>query len=98
MEYMRSSDNPNVDACILQAPTSDRVTAGMLMSPEFYSRTLNFSENLIAQGNDDQVMPKDLIPDIFTSPISAYRWHSLISKGYAFTYQHFGSTNSGQRR
>jgi len=26
-------------------------------------------------------MPKALIPPIFSSPITAYRWHSLIAKG-----------------
>lgn len=82
MEYMKrlGTDVPSVDACVLQAPTSDRMTAGMLMSPEFYSRTLDASTKLITQGNADTIMPKHLIPDIFTSPISAYRWHSLIAK------------------
>ncbi|KAJ4984845.1 UPF0613 protein PB24D3.06c 1 [Stagonosporopsis vannaccii] len=81
MEYIRVAKKPEVDAYILQAPTSDRATAGMLMSPECYSRTLDFSKNLIAQGDKEQIMPKHLLPDIFTSPISAYRWHSLIAQG-----------------
>lgn len=91
MEYMRELEKtaPNVDACILQAPTSDRATASMLMSSEFYSHTLEFSTGLIKQGDKDRIMPKDMIPEIFTTPISAYRWHSLIAKGYACVEKSF---------
>ncbi|KAJ8114259.1 hypothetical protein OPT61_g3812 [Boeremia exigua] len=83
MKYMKALETgaPEITACILQAPTSDRVTAGMLMPPDFYRRTLDHSKDLIAQGNKDSIMPKDMVPEIFTSPISAYRWHSLIAKG-----------------
>lgn len=83
MSYMSAlrRDAPNIHACILQAPTSDRATANMIMSPEFFRRTLEHCKELIACGNPDSIMPKDLIPDVFTSPISAYRWHSLIAEG-----------------
>ncbi|KAH6642142.1 hypothetical protein C7974DRAFT_350419 [Boeremia exigua] len=83
MKYIKALEKgaPKVDAYILQAPTSDRETAKMLMPPDFYRRTLEFSKDLIGIGNADGIMPRDLIPDVFTSPISAYRWHSLIAKG-----------------
>jgi hypothetical protein len=82
MKYMSATKDsiPEVDGYILQAPTSDRETAGMLMSPDFYKTTLKFAKDQIAQGNKDGIMPKDLIPDVFHSPITAYRWHSLIAK------------------
>ncbi|KAJ4320088.1 hypothetical protein N0V94_003558 [Neodidymelliopsis sp. IMI 364377] len=83
MKYMRATKDsiPGVDGYILQAPTSDRETAGMLMSPDFYKTTLEFAKDQIARGNKDGIMPKDLIPDVFHSPITTYRWHSLIAKG-----------------
>jgi hypothetical protein len=36
---------------------------------------------MIVRGNEHEIMPQALIPPIFTSPITAYRWHSLIAKG-----------------
>jgi pimeloyl-ACP methyl ester carboxylesterase len=76
-----NDDNPVVSAYILQAPTSDRETAGLLMPPDFYATTLKHAEDMIARGERDEIMPRALIPPIFSSPITAYRWHSLITKG-----------------
>ncbi len=83
MKYMETLEivYSDIAACILQAPSSDRVTAGMLMTLDLYRRTLQYSGDLIAQGKKDSIMPQELIPDIFTSPITAHRWHSLIAKG-----------------
>ncbi|UPX14928.1 uncharacterized protein EKO05_0005399 [Ascochyta rabiei] len=65
----------------MQAPTSDRETASLLMTPDFYKLTLKFAEDEIARGSKDRIMPKDLVPSIFDSPVSVHRWHSLIAKG-----------------
>jgi hypothetical protein len=51
------------------------------MPKDFLVTTLKHAEGLIARGEQDEIMPKALVPPIFTSPITAYRWHSLISKG-----------------
>lgn len=51
------------------------------MPKDFLATTLKHAEDLIARGEQDEIMPKALIPPIFTSPITAYRWHSLISNG-----------------
>ncbi|KAJ6278950.1 hypothetical protein J3E71DRAFT_346037 [Bipolaris maydis] len=72
---------PPVDGYIMQAPTSDRETASLLMSPEFLHTSLQHAEDLIVKGKKMQIMPSDLIPPIFSSPINAYRWHSLVSVG-----------------
>jgi hypothetical protein len=87
MEYMKvfphSSTATAVDAYILQAPTSDRETAGMMMHPDFYKLTLEYANNEVARGNGGTIMPRDLLPAIaiFDSPMTAYRWRSLIAKG-----------------
>jgi hypothetical protein len=51
------------------------------MPPDFLAQTLKHASDMIARGEQDEIVPKSLIPPIFTSPITAYRWHSLISVG-----------------
>jgi hypothetical protein len=51
------------------------------MPSDFFAQTLKHAEDMIARGEKDEVMPKALIPPIFSSPVTAYRWHSLIAKG-----------------
>ncbi|KAI4674742.1 uncharacterized protein J4E84_010483 [Alternaria hordeiaustralica] len=70
---------PPVDGYIMQAPTSDRETAGLLMPQDLLSASLKHAEALIAKGEKKTIMPSSFIPPIITSPVTAYRWHSLIS-------------------
>jgi hypothetical protein len=49
------------------------------MPPDFLAQTLAHAESMMAKGDKDEAMPKSLIPPIFSSPITAYRWHSLIA-------------------
>ncbi|KAH7067254.1 hypothetical protein BKA63DRAFT_114716 [Paraphoma chrysanthemicola] len=72
---------PNVTAYILQAPTSDRETASLLMPPDFLAESLAHAEDIIAMGKKDEIMLKSHIPPVFHSPITAYRWNSLLAKG-----------------
>lgn len=51
------------------------------MPPDFFAQTLKHAEDMITRGEKDEIVPKALIPPIFTSPVTAYRWHSLIAKG-----------------
>jgi hypothetical protein len=84
LEYtdVRIYSSPPVDAYILSAPISDRETAAILMPSEFLEQTIQHAKSMIADGKQEETMPKALIPPIFTSPVTAYRWHSLIAKGY----------------
>jgi len=72
---------PPVDGYIMQAPTSDRETAGLLMPQDLLSASLEHAEALIANREEKTIMPSSFIPPIITSPITAYRWHSLVSVG-----------------
>ena len=65
----------------MQAPTSDRETASLLMPTDLLRTSLRHAEELIAKGKETDIMPADLIPPILASPITAYRWHSLVSVG-----------------
>jgi hypothetical protein len=51
------------------------------MPPAYLAQTLEHASDMISRGEQDEIMPKSLIPPIFTSPVTAYRWHSLISEG-----------------
>jgi len=73
--------HPLVDGYIMQAPTSDRETAGLLMPQDLISASIKYAEALIARGEERTIMPSSFIPPIITSPVTAYRWHSLVSIG-----------------
>jgi hypothetical protein len=51
------------------------------MSPDLLSASLKHAEDLIAKGEENTIMPHSFIPPIITSPVTAYRWHSLVSVG-----------------
>jgi alpha-beta hydrolase superfamily lysophospholipase len=51
------------------------------MSPEDLERTNQHAQKMIADGKKNDAMPTSLVPFIFTSPITAYRWNSLAAKG-----------------
>ncbi|OAG07604.1 DUF1749-domain-containing protein [Paraphaeosphaeria sporulosa] len=70
-----------VDGYILLSPVSDRQTAGLLMSPEELGKSNQHAQEMIAEGKENDAMPSALLPFIFTSPITAYRWNSLAAKG-----------------
>lgn len=72
---------PPVDGYIMQAPTSDRETAGLLMPQDLLSASLEYAGDLIAKGKEKTIMPASFIPSIITSPVTAYRWYSLASVG-----------------
>jgi hypothetical protein len=51
------------------------------MSLEFIAKSLAHAEGMIASGKESDCMPRALVPEIFTSPLSAYRWHSILAVG-----------------
>jgi hypothetical protein len=51
------------------------------MTPDLITQSLSHATNLLQKGEPKTIMPPSLLPAIFTTPISAYRWHSLLSPG-----------------
>jgi len=80
MRFME--DYPAVYAYILQAPTSDRLTASSIMGPENYKRSLDYITEQITQGNLWGTVPKELVPSFIKEPVAMHRWYSLIAPGY----------------
>ncbi|KAL2157179.1 hypothetical protein VTH06DRAFT_6400 [Thermothelomyces fergusii] len=95
LEYANSNkDNtPPVKGYILVSPVSDRESAFLFMTPEELERSVQFATDMIEAGKEDDPMPKKLLPSIFSTPVTAYRWHSLAAKGGDDDY--FSSDLSG---
>ncbi|KAF6790025.1 hypothetical protein CSOJ01_14645 [Colletotrichum sojae] len=78
--YSQTKEKP-VDGYVLLSPVSDRHAAGLLMSSVEYEASVKHAQGMISEGKENEAMPTSLIPFIFTSPITAYRWNSLGAKG-----------------
>lgn len=81
MEYSNYEKHgaPLVNGFILQAPISDR--EGLKRDFPNFDELLATSEKLIAEGKDKEYIPASMVPADFSVPITAYRMHSLLSKG-----------------
>lgn len=83
MEYANyeKHNNTPVDGFILQGPVSDREGIAPLMDSAKLNDGLAFAARLIDEGKGETVMPRDMLPEMFSTPITAYRWHSLAAVG-----------------
>lgn len=73
---------PPVDGYILQSPVSDREAACLFLSGEDLDRSIRVAEDMVEEGRAGDAMPRQLLPPIFETPVTAYRWRSLAAKGY----------------
>lgn len=85
MEYATKSqhERPPVDGIILQAPVSDRESLKPLMEKDGrdFHGSLAYATVMLEEGRGDDYMPKSQLPVGYNNPITAYRWHSLVSVG-----------------
>ncbi|KAL2129040.1 hypothetical protein VTI74DRAFT_8314 [Chaetomium olivicolor] len=72
---------PPVDGYVLVSPVSDREAAFLFMAPEDLEKSIKVAKAMIERGQKNDAMPKHFLPPFFTSPLTAYRWHSLAAKG-----------------
>ncbi|TDZ49932.1 UPF0613 protein [Colletotrichum trifolii] len=80
MEYTKHEEDP-IDGFILQGTVSDRESIVDFVSPDELKKGLDLAEKMISEGKGDEVLPTDHVPPVFSSPMTAYRWHSLAAKG-----------------
>ncbi|KAL0930804.1 esterase lipase [Colletotrichum truncatum] len=80
MEYTKHKEDP-VDGFILQGPASDRESIVDFVDSEELKKSLELAEKMISGGKGSEVMPRDYVPSVFSTPLTAYRWHSLAAKG-----------------
>lgn len=80
-----SSDDEGVDGFVLQGPVSDREAVGLGIDGEemrLFRDGVSTAEELVKVGKGDVVMDRDKLPGEWkASPITAYRWYSLVAVG-----------------
>jgi hypothetical protein len=85
MEYVTKSqhERPPVDGIILQGPVSDREGLKPLMEEDGrdFQESLTCATRMLEEGHGEDYMPKSQLPVGYNNPITAYRWHSLVSVG-----------------
>jgi hypothetical protein len=79
--YVKHENLP-VDGFVLLGPVSDREGLALMMEPKDMNAALAYAKRLIGQGKKDAIMPQEMMPSVYNTPISAYRWHSMASYGY----------------
>jgi hypothetical protein len=82
MEYVSGNHQvPPVDGYVLTCPVSDREFGEFALGAGTLAASVAHAKEMIDGGKKDEIMPSGVIPPIFSSPVSAYRWHSLAAKG-----------------
>lgn len=80
-DYVKHS-NPPVDGFIMQGPVSDRESMDVIFPS--YQDSLALANEWIAQGRAHDCLPNDKVPQDLSAPITAYRFNSLVAKGYVW--------------
>ena len=81
--YAKYGNEP-VDGFILQAPVSDRECMDVFFPNA--EPSVAMAAKWIAEGKGGDCLPRSMVPAVLAAPISAYRLHSLIAKGYVYTW------------
>lgn len=83
VEYTNYAKHKNeaVDGFILQGPVSDREAVSLVTRPEEVEASLATARGMIQAGKEDDIMPREQVAHIFRSPMTAYRWNSLLCPG-----------------
>lgn len=79
-DYAKHGAEP-VDGFILQGPVSDREAFGPLISKEELEAGVAKAAELVGSGRGDAIMPRDKLSEMFDTPITAYRYYSLLAPG-----------------
>ena len=56
-----------------------------MLPPDTLAASIAEAEELIKQGKADAIMPREKVAPDFKTPMTAYRWHSLVAAGYVFS-------------
>ena len=65
----------------MQGPVSDREAFSKMLPPDTLAASIAEAEELIKQGKADVIMPREKVASDFKTPMTAYRWHSLVAVG-----------------
>ncbi|CCD24939.1 uncharacterized protein NDAI_0E01230 [Naumovozyma dairenensis CBS 421] len=70
-----------VDAGILQGSCSDRESFDPSVDPKILKELNQFALNMVKQGKGDELLGSQFSKHIIDTPITAYRWCSLFTRG-----------------
>ncbi|CAK7227336.1 hypothetical protein SBRCBS47491_006534 [Sporothrix bragantina] len=76
---MKAGESPEVNGFILQGPVSDRECLVPYFKAGEHDMTVAATEKMIKEGKENEIVPREFMPEMIKAPHSAYRWHSLIS-------------------
>lgn len=82
MEYLtKLAKTPELElnGAILQAPVSDAEAIGPLFNPKDLKRELAYAKALIDANKGDTLMGDNVKQKLFNTPVTAYRFHSLLA-------------------
>ncbi|KAM7199693.1 UPF0613 protein PB24D3.06c 1 [Rhypophila sp. PSN 637] len=74
-------DGKPVDGYILLNPVSDREFASVALPSDAIEASITAAKAMLDAGDGDEIISRKVIPPVFASPVSAYRWWSLAAKG-----------------
>ncbi|KAK4179264.1 hypothetical protein QBC36DRAFT_322936 [Triangularia setosa] len=76
------TEEERVDGIILQGPVSDREALGMSVDKGQLEKSIEVARGMVIKGKKDHVIDLDEMPEGWRgSPMTAYRWLSLATKG-----------------
>ncbi|KAF2670602.1 DUF1749-domain-containing protein [Microthyrium microscopicum] len=101
MEYVTGADSAQrtpLNGAILQAPVSDREACEAGKTRTDFSSIIETSRQYVKEGRGDDVIPMALGSSIFgRTPVSAYRWLSLLSPDHDGDDDFFSSDLSDEQ-
>lgn len=94
MEYLTGEGHEHrtlIDAAIIQAPVSDREALIMTMEPALYKSSCKVARRMVDAGEGKDILPSKATGRTFPSPVTAYRWLSLLSPNHDGDDDYFSS-------
>ncbi|KAF2197022.1 DUF1749-domain-containing protein [Delitschia confertaspora ATCC 74209] len=82
MEYIVGAGHearPTVNGMVLQAGVSDREALVQELHPEVYNSTVELAQQMLKEGRQNDILPRNDASKAFGSAMTAYRWLSLAS-------------------
>jgi hypothetical protein len=82
MKYLNIAGSPSVDGAINQASASDREAMVMLQGCEVYNQAVGVAQAMVARGEGEEIVPRDVSAGFCFSPVTARRYLSLASPNH----------------
>lgn len=75
------AQTPKIDGGILLSGISDREAFALALPKEIYDQSIRVAQEYIDDGRGGDCLPSSITASVFSGPVSAKRWLSLMSPG-----------------